>query len=195
LCGLLNPTAGEIVLTDATGAALPGDRTRGSVTALFQQPERQFFLSTCAEEIAFGPTNLGRDLTRAEVDAMFNLVGLDVESFRGRDPITLSGGEKRRLASAAVLSMRPRFVLFDEPTCGLDQEGVGRFEQLCMHLKRQGVGLVIITHDGDIIYDLADRVLALSGDGSSRLRTKRQFFDNPQLAEVVSPLSGGRGLS
>lgn len=195
LCGLLKPTTGEIVLTNDNGAALPRDRMRGGVTALFQQPERQFFLPTCAEEIAFGPANLGHDLTRAEIDAMFKLVGLDVETFRGRDPITLSGGEKRRLAFAAVLSMRPRFVLFDEPTCGLDQEGVGRFLQLCRHLRQQDVGIVIITHDGDIIHDLADRVLTLSGDAIARLRTRAQFFDNPQLAEVVSPLSGGRGLS
>lgn len=195
LCGLLKPTAGEIVLTDAAGATLPGDRMHGSVTALFQQPERQFFLSTCADEIAFGPTNLGHDPTRAEIDAMFKLAGLDVEAFRGRDPITLSGGEKRRLAFAAVLSMRPRFVLFDEPTCGLDQEGVGRFEQLCRHLKQQGVGIVIITHDGDIVHALADRVLTLSGHGIARLRTRPEFFDNPQLAVVVSPPSGGRGQS
>lgn len=195
ICGLLEPTAGEIVLSDAAGDTLPGDRLRGRVTALFQQPERQFFLPTCAEEIAFGPSNLGHALTKAGIDAMFKLVGLDVETFRGRDPITLSGGEKRRLASAAVLSMRPRFVLFDEPTCGLDPEGVGRFVRLCRQLKQQGVGIMIITHDGDIIFDLADRVLTLAGDGTARLRTKTQFFDNPQLAEVVSPLSGGRGLS
>lgn len=195
LCGLLKPTTGEILLTDANDATLPRDRLRGGVTALFQQPERQFFLPTCAEEIAFGPANLGHDLTRAEIDAMFKLVGLDVETFQGRDPITLSGGEKRRLAFAAVLSMRPRFVLFDEPTCGLDPEGVGRFLQLCRHLRQQGVGIIVITHDGDIIHNLADRVLTLSGDGTARLRTKAQFFDNPQLAEVVSPLSGGRGLS
>ena len=191
LCGLLKPTAGKIVLADADGVALPSEHRRGSVTALFQQPERQFFLSTCAEEIAFGPTNLGHDLTKAEIDAMFTLVGLDVETFRGRDPITLSGGEKRRLAFASVLSMRPRFVLFDEPTCGLDQEGVGRFEQLCRHLRQQGVGIVIITHDGDIIHHLADRVLTLSGDCTARLRTRTQFFENPVLADVVSPLSSG----
>ena len=189
LCGLLKPTAGEIALTDADGVVLSGKQIQGGVTALFQQPERQFFLSTCAEEIAFGPANLGHDLTRAEIDAMFTLVGLDVEAFRGRDPITLSGGEKRRLAFAAVLSMRSRFVLFDEPTCGLDQEGVGRFLRLCRHLKKQDVGMLVVTHDGDIIYDLADRVLTLSDGGIARLRTRTQFFANPQLAEVVSPLS------
>ncbi|MDH3936808.1 MAG: ATP-binding cassette domain-containing protein [candidate division Zixibacteria bacterium] len=193
MCGLLTPTRGEVRLSDAEGSQLTPDRLRGSVTALFQQPERQFFLSTCTEEIAFGPSNFGRAPAKAQIAALFKLAGLNGEVFRDRDPITLSGGEKRRLAFAAVLSMRPRFVLFDEPTCGLDQEGVGRFIQLCRQLKKQRVGMMIVTHDGDIIYDLTDMVLTLSDHQSARLHTKSEFFDTPGLASIVSTLSGDRG--
>ncbi len=190
LCRLLMPTSGEVELLGLGGQSLPPENTRGRVSGLFQQPERQFFLPTCAEEISFGPGNLGHKLTSGEIAAMFSLIGLDSDRFGGRDPFTLSGGEKRRLAFAAVLSMGPRFIVFDEPTCGLDQDGVGRFIRLCRWLKQQRAGVVIITHDGDIIHALADRVLMLSGDGGRQLFDKGWFFENPRLASVVSSLTG-----
>jgi energy-coupling factor transport system ATP-binding protein len=123
---------------------------------------------------------------------MFQLVGLDAGQMSRRDPFTLSGGEKRRLAFAAVLSMRPRFVIFDEPTCGLDQDGVGRFIRLCRALKQRRVGSVIITHDGDLIRALADRVLLLSGDGGHRLAETDLFFAERRLSSVVSSLTDGQ---
>ena len=86
--------------------------------------------------------------------------------------------------------MGPRFVVFDEPTCSLDQDGVGRFIRLCRWLKQQRAGVVIITHDGDIIHALADRVLMLSGDGGHQLVDNERFFQDPQLASVVSSLTG-----
>jgi energy-coupling factor transporter ATP-binding protein EcfA2 len=131
------------------------------VVAILQQPERQFFLPTCAEEIAFGPSNHGRQLSSEEVDRYFRMVGLEPSQFARRDPFTLSGGEKRRLAFAAVLSLAPEVVVFDEPTAGLDPEGVGRVLAISRLLKRQGVAQLVITHDGAVVRRLADRVLYL----------------------------------
>ncbi len=168
VCGLLRPTLGQIRYLDEAGKEMAADQLAGRVSGVFQQPERQFFLPTCVEEVAFGPKNLGHVIGGNELGGLFALVGLDIAQFGERDPFTLSGGEKRRLAFAAVLSMAPDFVVFDEPTCGLDPEGTGRFILLAQFLRENGVGLLIISHDGGIIRQLADRVMVMSpGSGTS----------------------------
>ncbi len=189
LCGLLEPTSGVIEYINDRNMIMPPGTQIGHVSAVFQQPERQFFLPTCLKEIAFGPENLGQSLTAIEIDSMLALVGLAPKAFASKDPFTLSGGEKRRLAFAAVLSMFPQFVVFDEPTCGLDQEGVGRFILLAQALKRYGVGMIIITHDGDLIKTLADKVVHLKGDSRYVELTKTEFFQNDSWVGVVSPPS------
>jgi energy-coupling factor transporter ATP-binding protein EcfA2 len=186
MCGLLESASGVIEYVDDTNRILPPGRQIGHVSAVFQQPERQFFLPTCSKEIAFGPENLGRHLTVTDVDSMLALVGLEPKTFASKDPFTLSGGEKRRLACAAVLSMFPQFVVFDEPTCGLDQEGGGRFILLTQALKQRGIGMVIITHDGDLIRTLADKVVHLKGDSRYVELTKADFFQNDAWVGVVS---------
>mgnify|MGYP001194194235 CR=1 FL=1 len=191
LCGLLLPRTGEIRYEDEHGASIPRRNLLGRVSGIFQQPERQFFLPSCREEIAFGPANLGRTLDQKTSDVFFHLVGLKAEQFAERDPFSLSGGEKRRLAFAAVLSMAPEMVLFDEPTCALDMEGVGRFIRLGRILKANHVGIGLVSHDGDIIKALADRILLLPGDGSHRILMPEQFFGNPDLASFVSPVTLG----
>ena len=189
LCGLLDPADGVVGYQSKGGKPLAKSDIHGQVAALLQQPERQFFLPTCTEEIEFGPANLARPLTPDDTAAFFATAGLDVERFSKRDPFTLSGGEKRRLAFAAVLSMSPRFVIFDEPTCGLDQEGVGRFIDMARRLKDGGVGIMIISHEGDLIRTLADRVLYLDGKTGAVELPTGDFFENPQYASILSPIS------
>ncbi len=187
LCGLLEPTEGTVTFTDERGEQVVRDDAPGRVAAILQQPERQFFLPSCAEEVSFGPGNFGRPLQAADVAAMLDAVGLDSETFADRDPFRLSGGEKRRLAFAAVLSMEPGIVVFDEPTCGLDQEGVGRFVRLARNLRERGHGLVIITHDGDVVKALADRVLLLDADRHCQAFEASAFFVDPVRAAVSTP--------
>ena len=191
ICGLFTPPQGSVRYVTDDGHGLSPEDVRGQVSGLFQEPERQFFLPSCGEEIAFGPNNLGQPFDQNLSDAYFELIGLDPKQFSGRDPITLSGGEKRRLAFAAVLSMGPRFVVFDEPTCGLDQEGVGRFLRLVAALRTAGVGMVLITHDGNLVEYLSDRVLHLVGDGSHCLLTTSEFLADDDRRRVVSPRTPG----
>lgn len=186
LSGVLKPHSGEVCYLDAGGREIDSVRTAGWVSMVLQQPERQFFLSTCAREVAFGPENLGRKLTKEEVQEYLRLVGLDPARFAERDPFSLSVGEKRRLAFACVLSMSPSFVVFDEPTASLDQEGVGRFIALSRLLKSRGMGQVVISHEGQIIRTLADRVLYLRGDGSHELASTEELFSRKEFAGVVA---------
>ncbi len=185
LCGLATPTHGVVNFLGQDGERLDLRRKAGIVAGVFQQPERQFFLPTCGEEVKFGPSNLGVTLTDSQIDAFLLAVGLPPEAVRTRDPFTLSMGEKRRLAFAAILSMSPQFVVFDEPTCALDREGVSRFVLLSQALKKQGVGQVIISHDPEVIALLSDSVLYFRGDGSAVEMSPEQWFGDSQYRPVM----------
>jgi energy-coupling factor transport system ATP-binding protein len=186
LSGLLRPASGELSYTDGNGQVLSHEARPGWVAAVFQQPERQFFLPTCAKEIAFGPQNLGRRLSDQEISGFLELVGLSPQKFAERDPFSLSVGEKRRLAFAAILSMSPSFTIFDEPTASLDQEGVGRFIGLAKALKSHGMGLVIITHDSEVVQAVADRVIYLPGDRRVETLEVSTLFSDPRYTSVLA---------
>lgn len=189
LCSLINPTNGEITYYNNNGDNVIPDAIAGKVSTVLQQPERQFFLSTCSEEIEFGPVNFSHPLSMVEVSSLLDMVGLKAETFKNRDPFQLSGGEKRRLAFASILSMVPGIIIFDEPTCGLDQEGVGRFVSLVNFLKKIGIGIVIISHDGDLLKALSDNILLMDKESRHSLMTTDNFFKDSKLAAIVSPLT------
>lgn len=132
-----------------------------------QQPERQFFLPTCREEIAFGPENIGAPLNADDIDGLVDAVGLSPEEFLDRSPHSLSVGEQRRLACAVILALRKPFVVFDEPTAGLDADGIARFVGLFGKLKIAGVGQIIISHDHRLLSKIADRILVMDTEGNS----------------------------
>lgn len=189
LCGLLKPVAGEISGYANNGDLIAADDLRGQIALVLQQPERQFFLDNCEREIEFGPANFGRKLLPADLTRFFEMVGLQPDQFRKRDPFALSAGEKRRLAFAAVLALAPALIIFDEPTAGLDWEGTDRFLRMAAGLKAQGMGQLIISHDGDIIRQLADRVLYLKNRHQLLELATDELFSKSEYAGVVSPLS------
>ena len=193
ICGILPPSSGRVVYVDRASEVVDITNLAGLVSGVFQQPERQFFLPTCREELLFGPKNLGFAVDSDRLEALFAMVGLEADEFSQRDPFTLSGGEKRRLAFAAVLAMSPDFVVFDEPTCGLDPEGVGRFIVMARTLKSLGVGLMVISHDGQVINSLADNIILLRTDGSNLVLPPDEFFAEPNYYQVISPVSNGVG--
>jgi energy-coupling factor transport system ATP-binding protein len=180
ICGILKPTAGTVTKQSQNGS-MP------LIGGAFQQPERQFFLSSCEKEIAFGPANLGRQITPNQIRELMVAVGLDPASFLKRDPFTLSMGEKRRLAFATILALDPDFVLFDEPGCGLDPEGIGRFCDLVRKLKGEGRGIIIISHDRQIIKTLSDKVLSL-GENDYSLMPAAEFFADPQRSLILTEI-------
>jgi len=159
--GLLPIVAGAVKVdgrpVSGSGAA------RGSVGLVFQRPESQFFSLTVEEDCAFGPRNLGRGSSDALADAhaALSTVGLDPRSFGAREPWSLSGGEARRAALAGVLAMRPRYLLLDEPTAGLDADGRAAVSA-AIEAARRDAGVMVVTHDSEIFLGHADRVLVLS---------------------------------
>ena len=184
LCNILVPDSGHVYFVDDQNKPAKKSVSSHVISAVLQRPERQFFLPTCAEEIRFGPSNRGEALSSNEINALLELVGLD-RSMARRDPYTLSGGEQRRLAFATILSLRPSFIVFDEPTCGLDRDGVARFLALSRVLTDSGVGQVIISHDGDVIKRLTERVLVLESGGGYRTLATDDFFASGDASGIV----------
>lgn len=186
---LLRAAAGLLALSrgtvDVDGRPASGARARrGAVGLVFQRPEAQFFSLTVEEDCAFGPRNLGRRPADALDDARGALaaVGLDPDVFGPREPWSLSGGEARRAALAGVLAMRPRYLLLDEPTAGLDAAGR---DAVCVAVERAraDAGVLVVTHDADVFLGGADRVLVL--------RDGRTAFsgDVPALLDALPALA------
>ena len=184
--GLLKPHRGRVLLDaeDIWTQEMPQVRRR--VGLLFQFPELQLFEESVELDVAFGPRNLGYAPERIEalVDSSLNSVGLPREQFGRRSPLSLSGGEKRRVALACVLAMAPEVLVLDEPTAGLDGWATRNMSQVFRQLQEQGKTLVLITHNMDLVAELATHVIVLK-EGSIQLQGHtRAVLSNPDFVAL-----------
>ncbi|UCD17885.1 MAG: ATP-binding cassette domain-containing protein [Candidatus Zixiibacteriota bacterium] len=179
MAGLLEPSRGRVRYS--------GFRAKpGAIAVSFQQAERQFFLETVDREIRFGAENVKAPNIDKLVAECYSLVGLPRHLFKARNPFTLSGGESRRLAFGTILPLHPCFILFDEPTCALDAGGIRQFKQLVGWLRDDGVGVVIVSHYGDIIFELADEVIVINEGVVETVCEKRAFFTSIDYSGYLS---------
>ncbi|MFT5087668.1 MAG: energy-coupling factor transporter ATPase [Candidatus Latescibacterota bacterium] len=163
LNALLKPHRGRVLLDACDIWSRDLLWTRQRVGLVFQFPELQLFAETVEEDVAFGPRNLGYDEPRVQdlVSRALDWVGLERQDFGSRTPLSLSGGERRRAALAGVLAMDPDVLVLDEPTAGLDPRSTHSMRQLFAQLAADGKALVLITHDMDLVAQLAHHVTAL----------------------------------
>lgn len=168
LNGLLIPSGGEVVVGEYINAK--GNRKmrkkirdlRRKVGLVFQFSENQLFEETVESDVAFGPLNFGakkEDALKIAHDAL-NQLGLD-ESFYQKSPFDLSGGEKRRVAIAGVLALKPDILVLDEPTAGLDPRGTRELLNLIKNLNKDGTTIILVTHDINIVYQYATDVVVM----------------------------------
>ena len=163
--GLLKPSSGSVRIEglDLWAEEKKMPALRRKVGLVFQFPELQFFEENVHDEVAFGPRN--SDIGALEIEAYVNdaleLVGLSVEDFRHRSPLSLSSGEKRLVAIASNLSMKPEILVLDEPTAGLDPQGVQRIYGLIQKLHTAGTTVVLISHNIDLVAQVTDRTVVL----------------------------------
>ena len=176
LNGLLKPSSGS-VLMDGTDIQQTIGKVRQLVGMVFQDADSQIVAETVAEDVAFGPENLG--LSRLEVAARVasTLQTLGLQHLADKPCYQLSGGEKRRLAVAGVMAMQPRVVVLDEPFANLDYAGIQQVLRQLLELHGQGHTIVVTTHDLEKVIAHADR-LAILQEG------KLQIVDAP---EVIVP--------
>lgn len=185
LAGTLVPGSGRAVLGEERV-------TPGSVGLCFQRPEDQLFCDTVAEDVGFGPRNLGvseRGVQRRVADAL-RLLGIG--HLADRSPFSLSGGERRRAAIAGVVALRPGAYVFDEPSAGLDGEGRRALHGLISMLVNRGAPVVVVSHDVGEWLAHADQLVLLSegrvvyAGPATRCATDASLFD---AAGIVAPIA------
>jgi energy-coupling factor transport system ATP-binding protein len=186
--GLLEPSSGSVSLD---GEPLTRRSARGTIGLVFQDPESQLFADTVLQDVAFGPTNLGLDPEEARVRAEEALarVGLDSATYGRRSPFHLSGGESRRAAIAGVLAMRPRYLLFDEPTAGLDAGGRRAVSEI-IAAERVHSGVVVVSHSAEDFLSQADQVAILCAGRVEFCGTPQRLMAEPEIfarAGLVAP--------
>jgi len=160
LVGISKPTKGSVLFR---GTPLPGcvKELRKMVGFVFQDTDSQILGQTVAEDVAFGPSNLRLSPPEIRRRAETALEEARLSGMEERRPESLSGGEKRRLAIAGVLAMRPECVILDEPFANLDFESVQDIARICRDLGKSGITLIIVTHELEKIFPQADRLLIL----------------------------------
>ena len=163
LNALLPPTEGKVYVggNDINADKYARKAVKGEVGLVFQYPEYQLFEETVYKDIAFGPRNL--KLPEEEIDARVReaagFVSVDEALFE-RSPLELSGGQKRRVAIAGVIAMRPGVLILDEPTAGLDPVGCRQIlENILSYREKTGATVIVISHNMDDVARLAERIL------------------------------------
>lgn len=210
LNGLLHPTAGKVTINGADAALKTEEAKlmRHKVGMVFQYPEHQLFEETIAQDIAFGPKNLG--LSDSEVDERvreaMDFVGLDYETYANRSPFQLSGGQMRRVAIAGVVALNPSYLILDEPSAGLDPFGREEIFQKIIDLHaKKGITVVLVSHNMEDISRMANRLIVIDNgqiqlDGkpidifmNKRKELQAAGVDVPPVSKLVEHLRD-RGL-
>jgi len=203
LNGLLKPTSGKIYIGGEDIWAEPKNirRFRFKVGLVFQYPEHQLFEETVRKDIAFGPRNMG--LPEEEIEQRIleaaRLTGLS-EDYLEKSPFELSGGEKRRVAIAGVLAMRPEVLILDEPTAGLDPKGREHIlGEIKAYHERSGATVILVSHSMEDVARFASHVLIMDHSKAVMYGETREIFKRvdelvsiglevPQISRVFSKL-------
>ena len=204
LNGLLKPNEGSIIIdgTDITDGHAKMLDIRRKVGLVFQYPEYQLFEETVAQDVAFGPTNLG--LSQEEIDervrSSIELVGLDYERIKDHSPFELSGGQKRRVAIAGVLAMKPEVLVLDEPTAGLNPKAHCDILDMVQTIHKDEKNITIfVSHNMNDIARMSDQVLVIHRGRLAMNGTPAEVFAReeelksmglalPDATEIVSQL-------
>ncbi len=187
--GLIKPDEGNVILDDI-------DINKGKISrkdiikkigVVFQYPEEQFFAETVFDEVAFGPRNLSFSETQIKesVSGALEAMGFNVSEIINRSPFHISGGEKRRIAIASIIAMKPGIIVLDEPTAGMDYEGKMSIVNQIRNQAEKGMTTVFVTHDMEEAFYLSDRLIALDKgyvvfDGDSK-----DFFMDKSLVTRI----------
>lgn len=203
--GLNLPQKGTLTVDGIETTAAKADlhRLRQIVGLVFQYPEDQLFEETVAKDIAFGPKNLGLSEEEIEERVRWSMqsVGLDYEKMKDISPFELSGGQKRRVAIAGVLALRPRYLVLDEPTAGLDPRGRDELlrELRSLYEHDPELTILLVTHSMEDIAENANRILVVDRgkivmDGSPHEVFQRQEeleaigLSTPQVTRLMRAL-------
>lgn len=181
--GILRPDKGEIIIDEEK---LKYDKKslikfRQKVGLVFQNPDDQIFAPSVEEDVAFGPLNLKLPMEEVQKRVHEALERVGMVGFEKKAPHHLSGGQKKRVAIAGILAMKPEIMVFDEPTAGLDPKGASKIINLLKELNEQGITIIISTHDVDLVPQYANKVYVLHEGEIIGEGTAKDIFSNKEL--------------
>jgi len=193
IAGLIIPSAGEAYIDGKLlGTAVVVKDIWKKIGIVFQNPENQLFEKTVYDDVAFGPTNLGmaKIEVKKRVQEALELVGLNYRKINQRSPFSLSGGEKRRVAIAGILAIKPKMLILDEPTTGLDTTTRGRLLTYLKNLQHdRRTTLVLISHDLEEVSYLSQNVIALNnGQVAFKAGVEELFRQHDLINELALKL-------
>lgn len=189
LNGLMKPTEGEVYFNGEDIADEDYDRKklRSNVGLVFQYPEHQLFEVDVFSDVCFGPKNLGLSKKDVELRAYeaLKMVGLEDEYFY-QSPFDLSGGQKRRAAIAGVLAMKPKVLILDEPTAGLDPKGREEILNLIKKLHEEmGITIILVSHSMDDVADYVERIVVMNHGEIFLDDTPKEVFSHREELEEI----------
>ncbi len=188
---LLKPTSGTVVVNGIN--ILDKNVTMKDIVRrvgiVFQYPEYQLFEETVYKDVCFGPKNLGFDeeKTNTLVKQSIELVGLNFEEVKDKSPFDLSGGQKRRVAIAGVLAMKPQILILDEPASGLDPKGRREILEIIKKMNTEvGICILLVSHSMDDVAKYADKVMVFSKGRLVKYDTPLKVFEDYKFLESIS---------
>lgn len=192
--GLTEPTSGCVKIEEKPISFEKDEllKVRQKVGIVFQDPNDQLFAPTVKEDIAFGPMNLGLSYDEVEkrVEDALKMVGM--ENYEDKTPHHLSGGQQKRIAIAGIIAMKPELMILDEPTAGLDPDGVEKVLNIMNQLNEEGMTLIISSHDIDMISKYADKIFVLYNGEIIESGNKNKIFSDMELlkkAHLRTPIT------
>jgi energy-coupling factor transport system ATP-binding protein len=197
--GLLKPRVGRVYVDGVDTREKSVAQLSRDVGLIFQNPDHQLFAETVSEELSFSLRNFGFDEQVIKRRVTNLSTALDLEKYLDSSPFVLSGGERKRVALAAVLVWDPKYIIMDEPTIGQDYLQKDRLRNFIVQLISQGKTVVIVTHDVEFVAECKPRVVLLSkgtviaDDTASRILTNEEMLAKaslvrPQIAELMHQL-------
>ncbi len=184
--GLQLPQAGRVVIDgiDLSEKKLDVKALRRLVGLVFQNPEDQIFEKLVGDDIAYGPLKMGLPIKEVIERAKWamDIVGLDFDEMKDRATFALSGGQKRKVALAGILSLRPKIIVLDEPTAGLDPYSRNELLERIKRLnKDEGVTVIFVSHNMEEVAHLADRVYVMAEGNIVHSGAPREIFGNREI--------------
>lgn len=188
LNGIYEPDEGQVFIE---GEELKYDKKsllkfRQKVGIVFQNPDDQIFAPTVEEDVAFGPLNLDLPMEEVQKRVTESLARVGMSGFEKKAPHHLSGGQKKRVAIAGILAMKPKIMVLDEPTAGLDPQGVTALTKLLKELNEEGITIIISTHEVNLVPDYAKKVFVLVDGLLIAEGTPKEIFSQPEILEQAN---------
>lgn len=188
LNGIYEPDEGQVFID---GEELKYDKKsllkfRQKVGIVFQNPDDQIFAPTVEEDVAFGPLNLKLPMEEVQRRVEEALARVGMSGYEKKAPHHLSGGQKKRVAIAGILAMKPKIMVLDEPTAGLDPQGVTDLSKLLKELNDEGITIIISTHEVNLVPNYAEKVFVLVDGLLIAEGTPKEIFAQPEILDKAN---------